>query len=156
MTSIDERLAATERRLATVESILESLRPVDLSDKYADFTVRRSPPQWLSSGGEDYTGQPISTTTPEFCEAIASFLDWTAQKDEEKNHSYVNNAGKTVFPAPYARKDAARARAWAAKLRAAPRRTAVTASSHRRQAPATPAQPSFPSEYEDGNDEIPF
>ncbi len=113
-------MKSVEERLAALEAIIESLRPVDLSDKYADFTIRRSPPQWLEGGGPDYTGHTISQTTPEFCDAIASYLDWTAAKDEAKNYSYVNGKGDTVFPAKFARKDAARARAWAAKLRAKP------------------------------------
>lgn len=125
-----------EERLATLESIVESLRPVDLSDRYADFTIRKSPPQWLQSGGHDFAGQPISTTSPEFCDAIASFLDWQASKDEEQNKTYVNNAGKTVAPAVYARKDAARARAWAVRLREN-RRTGGAPPPPRRQGVAT-------------------
>ncbi len=107
-----------EQRLAALEAAVEALRPVDITgDKYADFTVKRCPPQWLQSGGYDYSAQPISTTTPEFCDALASFLDWQASKDEEKNYSYLNNKGDTVFPAKYARKDAGRARAFARRLR---------------------------------------
>ncbi len=121
-----------EERLATLESIVESMRPVDLSDKYADFTIRKSPPQWLASGGHDFAGQPISTTSPEFCDAIASFLDWQAGKDEEQDKTYVNAKGVTVAPAVYARKDAARARAWAARLREN-RRTPGAAPGPRRQ-----------------------
>jgi hypothetical protein len=170
MTS-EERFAALERRLATVESQLEAQKPVDLSDRYADFTIRKSPPQWLQSGGHDFAGQPISTTSPEFCDAIASFLDWQASKDEEQGKTYVNAKGVTVAPAVYARKDAARARAWATRLRenrrtpvAAPgawatrlrenRRTPVAAPGPRRQSPAAPAQPTF-GDY-GSDDEIPF
>lgn len=109
-----------EQRVSDLEATVEAMRPVDLSDRYADFTIRKSPPKWLESGGIDYAGQSISQTSPEFCDAIASFLDWQAGKDEASNHSYVNGKGDTVFPAKYARKDAARARAWATKLRARP------------------------------------
>ena len=145
-----------EERVAALESAVEALRPVDVSgDKYADFTVRRSPPQWLEGGGPDYAGQPISSTTPEFCDAIASFLSWQADKDEAKNYSYVNAKGDTVFPAKFARKDAARARAFAVKLRATPRRTDAPLPAPRRQ--AGPAQPTF-GDYgaDDGVDPIPF
>ncbi len=115
--TIEERLAALEAAVAA----LKPQAPVDLdADKYADFTIRRCPPKWIDSGGRDYTGDSISTTTAEFCDALASFLDWTAEKDEAKNYSYVNGKGDTVFPARFARKDAARARAWAVKLRSAP------------------------------------
>ncbi len=113
-----------EERLASLEAAVAALRPqvaVDLAtDQYADFVVRKCPPRWIDSGGRDYTGEHISTTTAEFCDAIAGFLTWQAEKDEAKNYSYVNAAGKTVFPAKFARTDAARARAWAVKLRKAP------------------------------------
>ncbi|GAC1536036.1 MAG: hypothetical protein NVS3B1_30240 [Marmoricola sp.] len=120
MKTIEERLAALEATVASMQSKAAASAPVDLTDKYANFVVRKSPPKWIDSGGADYAGKPIAETSPEFCDAIASFLDWQASKDEERNHSYVNAKGATVFPAQYARKDAARARAWAAKLRAAP------------------------------------
>lgn len=150
--SIEERLAAAEKEIATLKSIVESLRPVDVTgDKYADFTIRRCPPSWIESGGPDYTGQPISSTTPEFCDAIASFLDWTAVKDEAKNYSYVNQKGDTVFPAKFARKDAARARAFAVKMRATPRRAEAPAPAPRRQAPT---QANLGDSYDDS--EIPF
>ena len=140
----EERIASLEAAVALLAASVAALKPVDISgDKYADFMVRRSPPKWLESGGPDYSGQPISTTSPEFCEALAGYLDWTAQKDEEKNHSYVNSAGKTVFPAPFARKDAARARAFAVKMRAD-----ATKAPPRRQAELT--------SYSTDTDEIPF
>ncbi len=112
-------MKSIEERLSALEVAIEAMKPADLSDKYADFVVRRSPPQWLESGGPDYTGTNISQTTPEFCDAIASFLDWQASKDEAKGYSYVNGKGDTVFPAKFARKDAQRARGWAQRLRAA-------------------------------------
>lgn len=119
--TIEQRIAELEATVAKLQGAAASAQPVDLaSDKYADLTVRRSPPKWLESGGPDYTGTAISQTTPEFCDALAAYLDWTAAKDEAKNYSYVNGKGETVFPAKYARKDAARARAWAVRLRAAP------------------------------------
>ncbi len=135
-----------EQRLAALEAAVAALKPVDISgDKYADLTVRRCPPSWLESGGPDYTGQPISSTTPEFLDALAGYLDWTAQKDEEKNHSYINAKGDKVFPAPFARRDASRCRAFAAKMRA----DAAKGAPPRRQA--------GPSSYENDADEsLPF
>lgn len=106
-----------EDRVAALEAAIESLKPVDLSDKYADFVVRKSPPNWITSGGHDYSGELVSKTSPEFCDALASFLDWQASKDEEQKKSYVNAKGATVFPAVFARKDAGRARAWAKRMR---------------------------------------
>lgn len=142
-------MKTVEERLAALESAVEAMRPVDIAgDKYADFTIRRSPPQWLEGGGPDYTGQPISSTTPEFCDAIASFLDWTAGKDEAKSYSYVNSKGDTVFPAKFARKDAARARAWAVKLRENRRPGASAAAPPRRQAPTQ----AHLGDHDDGSD----
>ncbi len=115
MATLEERVAALEAKL---EGLLEAAKPVDLSSQYANFKVRKSPPNWLEHGGNDYAGYPIAETTPEFCEALASYLDWQAGKDEAKNYSYVNAKGTTVFPAKYARIDAARARAWAQRMRA--------------------------------------
>jgi hypothetical protein len=145
--TIEERLAALEAAVATLQGAAASSQPVDLaSDKYADFSIRRCPPSWLDSGGPDYTGSTISQTTPEFCDAIASYLDWTAAKDEAKNYSYVNGKGETVFPAKYARKDAARARAWAARLRGGP----VMASRPR------PAAVASNDDFGGTTDELPF
>ena len=150
--TLEDRVTTLEGIVAAMRAASENSKPVDLTaDKYADFSVRKCPPKWIDSGGRDYSGEPISTTTPEFCDAIASFLDWQAAKDEEKNYSYVNQTtGKTVFPAQYARKDAARARAWAVKLRATPQAAGWTPPKAR-QAPA-PA-----GDYgTNDNDEIPF
>ncbi|MBA2683244.1 MAG: hypothetical protein H0U66_01960 [Gemmatimonadaceae bacterium] len=135
-----------EQRLAALEAAVAALKPVDISnDQYADFKIRRCPPRWLESGGPDYTGQPISTTSPEFLDALAGFLTWQAEKDELRNHSYVNGKGETVFPAPFARRDAARARAFAAKMRANAAKG------------APPRRPAGPASYEnDANDPIPF
>ncbi len=143
--SIEERLSALEAAVAA----MKPQAPVNLdTDKYADFAVRKSPPKWIDSGGRDYTGENISTTTPEFCDAIADFLDWQAEKDEAKNYSYVNGKGETVFPAKFARKDAARARAWAVKLRATPQRSW--------QPPAARAPQPDRSQGEVSDDELPF
>jgi hypothetical protein len=119
--TVEQRLAILEAEVRGLKAgtPIGSVVPVDLDhDKYANFTVRKSPPNWLSSGGHDYVGMSISETPPEFCEAMAEFLDWQASKDEAKNYSYTNAKGKQVFPAKFARLDAARSRAWAKRLRA--------------------------------------
>lgn len=142
-----------EQRVAVLEAEVRGLKadkpigsraPIEVNldtDKYADFAVRKSPPNWLTSGGHDFSGENISNTTPEFCDAIAEFLDWQAARDEEKNYSYVNGKGKTVFPAQYARQDAARARAWAKRLREEARKAATMQA---------------PQGGDSGDDECPF
>ncbi len=150
--TLEERIAKLEGIVETLRAIAEAAKPVDLTDKYADFTIRKCPPKWIDSGGRDYTGETISSTTPEFCDAIASFLDWQAERDESKNYSYVNAKGDTVFPAKYARKDAARARAWATKLRAAP----ATGGQWQPPKGARKPQQAPQVEYGGNEDEIPF
>lgn len=144
MATIEERLTALEAEVKHLKATrpAQAAAPVNLeADKYANFTVRKSPPNWLDKGGPDYAGTSIADTTPEFCDAVADFLDWQAAKDEAKNYSYVNGKGATVFPAEYARKDAARARAWAKRLR-----DDATSNQHR-QAPRAATG---------SDDEIPF
>jgi hypothetical protein len=121
MKTIEERLTALEATVAAMRASAPASTPLEVdlaSDRFADFAIRKCPPKWLESGGPDYAGRTISETTPEFCDALASFLDWQAARDEAKNYSYTNQKGDVVFPAKFARKDAARARAWAKKLRA--------------------------------------
>lgn len=115
--TVEERLAALERTVATMRANAPPSEKIDLTSPYANFVVRKSPKNWLASGGHDYAGECIASTSPEFCEALAEFLDWQASKDEAKNYSYVNAKGTTVFPAKYARTDAARCRAWAERMR---------------------------------------
>ena len=111
-----------EARLTALESAVAALKPIDVGDlnsEWANFVVRKSPPAWLKSGGIDYEGRRLSETTPEFCEAVASLLDWRAGKEEGETKTYIKKAtGESLPVAPLTRKDAARARAWAAKLRA--------------------------------------
>lgn len=120
MKTIEERIAALEAAVAAMKASATASATIEVdiaNDRYANFSVYKCPPKWLEAGGTDYAGMTLSETTPEFCEALASFLDWQAARDEAKNYSYVNGKGETVFPAKFARKDAARARAWAKKLR---------------------------------------
>lgn len=112
-----------EERVAALEAAVEALKPVDVGDinsEWNNFVVRRSPKNWLASGGTDYEGRRLSETTPEFCDALASFLDWRATKEAEEGKTYVKKATGEALPvAPLTRKDAARAKAWARRLREA-------------------------------------
>ncbi len=110
-----------EQRLAALEAAVEALKPVEIGDIHSEwnnFVIRRVPSSWLKTGGPDYSGQRLSDTSPEFCDALAAFLTWRASKETEENKTYVKKAtGETLPVAPLTRKDAARARAWARKLR---------------------------------------
>lgn len=80
----------------------------ELDSKYGNPDVRKDPPRWK---GASQVGKRFSDCPPEFLDEFASFCDWKAGKDDEKN----TDDGRKY--AGYARKDAARARGWAARIR---------------------------------------
>ncbi|MFT3774945.1 MAG: single-stranded DNA-binding protein [Minicystis sp.] len=67
-------------------------------------TVKFVPARW---SGEDFRGKPYSDCTPEFLDVLASALQWSADNPQEGKGRFVE----------WNRKDAARARGWAARLR---------------------------------------
>jgi hypothetical protein len=83
----------------------------DLDSEYGNFSIKRDPPRW---NGQSYVGYKLSETEPEYLDVLASFKDWQADKDEEQG----KKDAKGRPTAPMNRKDAARARGWAARLRA--------------------------------------
>jgi len=126
MSTTEETLARLEKKLDALLAHLgaNGARPAgkasasgavaddaDLDGKYGNPEIRKPPPRWA---GEDYTGRRFSETEPAFLDTLAGFLDWKAGKAEEENK--VSASGNPV--APLIRKDAARARGWAARLRA--------------------------------------
>lgn len=110
-----------EERLTALEAAVAALKPIDVGDlnsEWANFVIRKCPPSWLKSGGPDYEGRRLSETSPEFCDALASMLDWRAGKETEENKTYLKKTtGESLPVAPLTRKDAARCRAWAKRLR---------------------------------------
>jgi len=82
----------------------------DLDSTYGDPVVKFHPRDW---NGEDCKGLHFSACPVDFLDMIAETFDYFAAKAEETNELYN---GKPV--APYKRKDAARARGWAARIRA--------------------------------------
>lgn len=84
----------------------------ELDGQYGDPTVRKMPSDkyWK---GEDFTGQPLSACPPEFLDAYAKYKTacafMSAKDPDEKKQKY----------AEYDRRDAARARGWARRARAA-------------------------------------
>lgn len=83
----------------------------DLDSEYGDPEIRRDPKRWT---GDSFVGHRYSQTPPEYLDTLASQLDWQADRDEESDAR--DNKGRPK--AQYARRDAARARGWAARLRA--------------------------------------
>lgn len=79
----------------------------ELDSEHGDPIIRKDPPRW---SGESFVGAHYSEATPEYLDDLASFNDWKASKNEgvEAKKKY----------AAYDRRDAARARGWAARLRA--------------------------------------
>jgi len=81
----------------------------DLDGKYGDPEVKFDPRDWP---GPSCKGLRMSECPADFLDMIAETFDYFAQKAEETGEEYN---GKPV--APYKRKDAARARGWAARIR---------------------------------------
>ena len=82
----------------------------DLDGQYGDPEIKiKDPRDWT---GDNMRGRRFSECPPEYLDLVADRLDWFAEKAEESGETYN---GKPV--APYKRKDAARARGWARRLR---------------------------------------
>lgn len=120
-------MGATEETLTLLRSIDGSLKALvranqqtapkaiaddaDLDGKYGDPELKFTPRDWH---GDSYKGRFYSECPPELLDLVADSLDYFARKSEEANE--LTSTGKPV--APYKRKDAARARGWAARKRA--------------------------------------
>lgn len=89
----------------------------ELDAQYGDPEIRRDPKKW---DGESHKGDHMSACPPAYLDALASYLDWGAEKDEETaaTTSDEAEAAKKRKYAKYGRKDAALARGWARRLRA--------------------------------------
>lgn len=106
----------------------------DLDGQYGDPEIRRDPPKWK---GPSYVGRTYSACPADYLRDLAGFLDWGAGKDEETG--YTDSKGRAT--APYKRKDASRARGWAARVE---------------QGGSGPSQPTLPRTQEDHDDDLPF
>lgn len=109
----------------------------ELDSEWGNPQIRKDPPRW---NGPSFVGCNYSDATPDYLESLAGFLDWRAAKDEESGRTTA--AGKPA--APYSRRDAARARGWAQRLRNGWQRSA-----------AAPAG-DVPADDFGGTDDIPF
>lgn len=82
----------------------------DLDGQWGNPLVKFNPRDWT---GQSFKGRPMSECDPAFLEMLAETFDYFACVAEEKDER-ANN-GKPV--AGYKRADAARARAWAKRIR---------------------------------------
>ena len=83
----------------------------DLDGQYGDPEIKKDPPRWQ---GRRYAPCRMSDTCPEYLDALASFFDWQAGKDDQAGKTTGNGKPSSS----YKRRDAARARGWAQRLRA--------------------------------------
>lgn len=82
----------------------------DLDSQYGNPEVKFMPRDWT---GRSYKGRKMSDCPPELLDMVAETFDYFARKAEDAGE--VTSSGKPV--APYKRKDAARARGWAKRIR---------------------------------------
>lgn len=162
MNSLEERLERIEKKLDALlarqqgggQSAGASAEiDVDIDGPRGDPEVRFMPKRWT---GPDHKGQTFSSCEPEFLDLLAEAYEWFAQRDDETGALDKNGSPKSRW----SRLDAARARAWAARLRGSagesstPRRPRATpADRPRRPAPSRPMD-----SFNDGGDDsdIPF
>jgi hypothetical protein len=83
----------------------------DLDGKYGNPEVRFNPRDWT---GESCKNRKMSECPAEFLDLLAETFDYFADQAEQSHE--LTTTGKPV--APYKRKDAARARGWAVRVRA--------------------------------------
>lgn len=108
--SIDNSLKELLRRSPAGPAGSQVADDRDLDSQYGDPVVKFNPRDW---SGDSCKGLPMSQCPAEFLEMLAGTFDYFAKKAEETGET--TNAGKPV--APYKRKDAARARGWALRIR---------------------------------------
>jgi hypothetical protein len=85
---------------------------VDLDGPYGDPIIKAADPRdWH---GDSQKGKRFSECPPGYLDLVASRLDYFAQQAEAEGR--LTTSGKPV--APFNRRDAARARGWAKRLRA--------------------------------------
>lgn len=116
----DQMYAVFQNIDSTLKAILIHLRgnapavvanAADLDGQWGDPIVKtKDPRDW---NGESQLGKPFSECPPVYLDLVASRLDFFAEKAEAENT--LTSSGKPV--APFNRRDAARARGWAARLR---------------------------------------
>lgn len=118
MGASEESLALLRRIAVAVEKLAsgaggnggEIAPDRDLDSQYGNPEVKFMPRDWT---GRSYKGRKMSDCPPELLDMLAETFEYFAGKAEEAGE--VTSGGKPV--APYKRKDAARARGWAKRIR---------------------------------------
>lgn len=111
LTSIDNGIKALLARTAPAASGQEVAPDSDLDGQHGDPVVKFIPRDWQ---GDNFKGCNFSTCAPEFLDLLASSFDYFARKNEESGATSANGKPK----APFDRREAARARGWAKRIRA--------------------------------------
>ena len=119
MAVADDILASLKRIEAHLAQLLASVpKPppaiaddADLDGQYGNPVIRAAVPRdWT---GPSQLGKPFSECPPAYLDMLASRLEYFAQKAEAEGK--LTAGGKPV--SPFNRRDAARARGWAKRLR---------------------------------------
>ena len=113
----------------------------DLDGQWGNPAVRRDPARWP---GDSHKGEFYSDCPPNYLDSLAGFLDWCADRDEEKG---TEDGAKY---ARYGRMDAARARGWAHRIRSAQPNGELFPGDEEEQGPSDFPQDDF------ADDDIPF
>jgi hypothetical protein len=113
LVSIDGTLKAILAALkATGPAGANVASDADLDGKYGDPVIKaKDPREWA---GPTMMGRKFSECPPAYLDLVASRLDYFSEKAEAEGKT--TSSGKPV--APFNRADAARARGWAARMRA--------------------------------------
>ena len=115
---MDPRLDDIIARLERIEALLRGssapqvAEDSDLDSKYGDPEVRFIPQRMKEKWGH-LEGQSYSQCPVEFLEDLAGFLEWKAKKQEEGGEVTAKGQPK----ATYTKRDAARARGWALRIK---------------------------------------
>lgn len=152
--SIDATLKQILARMPAAPAVVAD--DADLDGQYGDPVIQQKDPRdWTAGGGETMKGRRFSQCPPEYLDQVASRLDYFAEVAEKEGKKTSN--GKDV--APFNRRDAARARGWAKRLRGGWKPPADAGFDDDPQQQPLPAAAAggFPSDVtEVPDDEIPF
>lgn len=101
-------------KVLVAQSRVNAPKPIaddrDLDSQYGNPVLKFMPRDWT---GASFKDRPFSECPADLLEMVANTLDYFAEQSEQKGET--TSSGKAV--APYKRKDAARARGWAKRVR---------------------------------------